>query len=135
MWRDSVSRNWQICATCVPVVMCTRYCSLVGWNGYFDANVVERLVDLLEVPRVLELDVVRPHLGLGRDRAHVAHDLAGERLEPLLEQQLEPVDHQVLVTADVHGRPPLLPAVPTLAHRVEGDAQKPDHDGLHGELS
>jgi len=30
MKRDSTIRNMQICATCVPVVMCAQYCSCAG---------------------------------------------------------------------------------------------------------
>ena len=30
MKRDSTSRNMQIWATCVPVVMCAQYCSVAG---------------------------------------------------------------------------------------------------------
>jgi hypothetical protein len=76
--------------------------------------------------------VVRANLGFGRDRLDVAGDLPRQRLEALLEQQLEPVDHQVFVAADVHRRTPLHPAVSALAHRVERDAQQADHDRLHG---
>ena len=50
--RDSVSRNRQICATCVPVVMWMRYCFGIGIEGVRPGKVVQGPVHLLEIPRV-----------------------------------------------------------------------------------
>jgi len=66
---------------------------------------------------------------LRRDRADVLEDLVGERLEPGLDQQLEPTDQEVLVPEEVDRRAPALPAVRPAAVQVR--AEKADEDRVH----
>ena len=69
-------------------------------------EIVQRRVDLLEVPGVFHRDQVGAHLGLGRDRGDVGGHQLGQLffLRPV--EQFEAVDQQVLVLADRDARPP-----------------------------
>lgn len=93
--------------------------------------VVERRVDRLEIARISHLHHVGPDLGLGRDLPDVFGDLGGQGGEPLLEQELEPVDQEILVLAHRHGRPPALPALPARP-LVQGEAQGADATNKEG---
>jgi hypothetical protein len=89
------------------------------------------VVDLLEVPGVLQLDGHRLDRRLRRDRADICDDGAQQPLVLALVEQLEAVDAQVLLLADRHGRAPLLPA-PGAAAGVEDGPQQAQDYALRG---
>ena len=88
MCRDSVSRNKQICATCDPVV---------GVEPVSSREVVQVSVDILKVPRIGRRIERQPDLSFRRHMTDVVAHSLGQRREPLLVQQLESVDQQVVV--------------------------------------
>ena len=103
---------------------------VVGTERIRAGEVVERSVDLFEVPRVADAEIVHLHLGLRRHVADVGDDFAGEPAELRFAQELEPPDQEVVVPTEVDGRAPALPAV--AARAVERRAQEADDDHLHG---
>ncbi len=81
-------------------------------------------VDPLEVPRVVEVELVQRDGGGRRDRAHVGGDHLGERAPGPPVQQLDPVDLHVVPLHEGDGRPPPLPAAG--AAPVEGGPEQAD---------
>ena len=63
-------------------------------------EVVERAVDLLEIPGIIEVEAVQPHLGLGRDCGNVLLHRLGQGGVLFLEEDLEAIDQQLVVLAD-----------------------------------
>lgn len=102
---------------------------LVGPERIDAGEVVQGAVDFLEVPRVLEGEVVHADVRLGRHASDVGDHLVGEAPEPCLAQQLEAPDPQVFVTAQIDGGTPLAPAVRPPA--VQSAAENTDDDGVH----
>ena len=101
----------------------------VGVERVSAREVVERAVDLLEVPRVAERDERRADEGLGRYVRDVASHDAREVFELLLVQQLEPVDDERLVLEQRDcGAPPLPPR--TGNARIERGAEETKSDEL-----
>src|SRR4029450_2796796 len=100
----------------------------VAVEGIRLREVVELLVDETEVPRVAEVDHVSPDGGLGKTRA----DLSGHGFrEPLLAarvQQLETMDDEVLMAAEIDGRPPGVPTLGAPPSIECGAEQAEDHD-------
>jgi hypothetical protein len=69
-------------------------------EGIVACELVQRAVDLLEIPRVARIAQVQVDLRLRRDGTDVVAQLLGElRVRPRV-QQLEAVDDQFLVLAD-----------------------------------
>ena len=90
-------------------------------------EVVQGAVDEAEVPGIAEVHDVRTHVGFRRLRPDVVRHDVHERLLGTAVQQLEPVDDQVVVPAEIHRRPPGVPAVgpaPAIEHR----SQDPEDD-------
>ena len=55
-------------------------------------EIVQRAIHFLEIPRVLQVDPVKPHIGLGRNAGDVGTQMFGELLGPAVVDQLKPVD-------------------------------------------
>ena len=72
--------------------------------------VVEFLVNLLEVPRILQLDDVEDNLRFRRYLADVGFHALGERRVLAAEDQMQLVDWQVVLLDKPDGRPPRVPA-------------------------
>ena len=89
-------------------------------------EVVQRRIDLLELPGNAEFDLSRNDFRVGRYGRDVCHDLFEQcGVRPLI-QQIESGDLQVGLLAQTYGRPPLLPA--TLSHPgIERRAKQSDH--------
>ena len=92
-------------------------------------EVVQRAVDLAEVPRVAELDACGAHDRLRRQRPDVVGHGRRERLLRAAVQQLEAADDEVVVPAQVHRRPPGSQRSGPRP-RSSIDPEKPDDDGL-----
>src|SRR4051812_23885539 len=73
-------------------------------------EVVERAVDGLEVPRVLELDVMTNHVRLRGSLRDVGADDVRDRVALPTVEQLEPIDEEILVLGQRDGRTPVIPA-------------------------
>ncbi len=91
---------------------------------------IEQLaVDLLEIPRIVELDQMRLDRRLGRDRSDILGHISGEPRMHLSMKQHQPIDPQILVHRQADGRPPLVPARRPELARIERRAEEADHDG------
>jgi hypothetical protein len=94
------------------------------------AGEIEQLpVHLLEIPRVGEVEQVRPHLRLRRDSGDVGGDVARQPLVEAAVDQLEAIDPQILVHAQADARPPLVPARWAHLACVECGADEAKDDG------
>jgi hypothetical protein len=101
---------------------------LAGWiEGKLPGEVPQHAVGLLQIPRVGELDRLQLHLGLGRHLPHVLPHELGQSLEARRVQQHQAIDQQVLVLAQRHRRPPLLPPGCAALALIQGRAQETDH--------
>src|SRR5262249_22623604 len=100
---------------------------LLGRERIAPRKIVERPVDLLEVPRIVELEEHGRDVRLRRGAVDVLGDRLGEGLELALVEEHEPMEDEIFVLAEGHGRPPLLPARGALAS-VEARAEHPDGD-------
>src|SRR5206468_1512308 len=72
-------------------------------------------------------DAVPHDARLGRGVMDVGGDDVGERAALPANEQLEPIDDQVLVLGERHGRPPPVPAAVAPA-RVEADTEEAEDD-------
>jgi len=90
---------------------------------------MQRRIDLTEIPRVRERQIMAAHIGL---RRHLA-DVIGNPLAQLLvcrrAQQFIAVDQQVGMLAHRYARPPTIPALRP-AGLVECCPQKSDNDSF-----
>ena len=93
--------------------------------------VVERGVDLLEIPRIAQLARHRAHLGAWRQLADVARYPLCQRGAATVVEQLQPVDVQVGLRTQTDGRPPAVETISALAH-VELGAEKAEHHAGFG---
>ena len=106
----------------------------LGVEGVARHHVVERGVDLLEVPRVGQRDAVEPYLGLGRDHLDVLCDQLREGLVRRLVNQLVAVEEQVGLLRQRDAGPPAVPARGLVrAAAVERGADEAEGDGGHEE--
>ena len=80
----------------------------------------------LEVPRVVEVEPPRDDLGLRRDAVDVLPEPSDQRFGAAIVQQLQAVDHEVLVLAQGHRRTPLVPPI-RLGSEVELRPDESDH--------
>ena len=85
-------------------------------------EVVQGAVHEPEVPGIAEVHDVGTHVGFRRLRPDVIRHDVHERPLVTAVQQLQPVDDQVAVPAEIHRRPPDVPALgpaPAIEHRPD----------------
>ena len=87
----------------------------------------ELFVDLLEVPRVFEFNLVEVDFGFGRERADVFADELGEFCFAAAVEQFEAVNEQVGLAADGDGGAPVFPTAGSAAE-VELGSEESDDD-------
>jgi len=96
-------------------------------EGVGTSELVQRAVDLLEVPGVAKVDGVETDLGLRRHGAQVGGDGSRERRMRGRVEELEAVDEEALLLAEADTRAPAVPAPGTRA-RVQDRTQEPEYD-------
>ena len=97
--------------------------------------VVELRVDLLEIPRVLQVDDVEDHTRLGRDGVDVAFDPLRERRVLRIEDEVQLVDRKIVLLDESDVGAPGVPAARTVAAvGVLLGAENGDYSGFHGDI-
>ncbi len=99
---------------------------IVWIKGVADREIMQRAEHLFKIPSVLHGDHVTPHLGLRRYSANVRRNGVRQLLDIRLKQQLEPVNHQVLMLTQTNSRAPTLPAIGAVRRLIKDGAQKTD---------
>lgn len=103
---------------------------MVGVEGVGGGKVVQRAVDLFEIPGVVQWHGVQAHLGSRRDLLDVGAYPLGEADVTGVDvvDQLQAIDLQVVLLAQADAGAPVIPAVGALADAIQLGPDKPDGD-------
>ena len=95
----------------------------------FPREVVERSVDFLKVPRVLDRQILQPNFRIRGDRSNVLGNPLGQVRKLGIVEEFHPANEQGVVLAKRNGRTPAVPAVGSRPG-VESRSEKAEHDGM-----
>jgi hypothetical protein len=91
----------------------------LGIEGIGSRKIVQSAEDLVEVPRVANFELMRPHLRFRGNVSNVRADGLDEIGILRLMQKLEPIDQKLLVLAKRNRRLPTIPSLCAFSDGVE----------------
>ena len=90
-------------------------------------KIEQGLVDLFQIPRIVDVNLVQNHLGIRRDQRDIGFDLLCDSHVRRRANELEPVHLEIILAAQIHRGPPPGPALRPLPV-IQIDSEEPYGD-------